>query len=147
MIEFKETFESHFSEIELRSHELKAVSSDPNAIQRLVNVAFYGVSSTLFVEGKILAIFGYYELWPGVINIWIFPSKYIYDHKLSYLKLARRYIKHLVRNVQFHRLQTITIADETHDKWMWFLGFLKEGTLEKYSPDKVDYNQWAIIKR
>lgn len=101
--------------------------------------------ATIVRGSTIIAIMGFYELWPGTIEVWVLPSIHIPEYAKSYLRHVKRYINNIKKTFKPHRMQTMAINDELHDKWMGFLGFKKEGIIEKYSADKVDYAMWALI--
>lgn len=136
---------AHFDLLDLREQEHESFALDPQSgvnIESLINIS---ISSTMMYNGVVLAILGFYQLFPGVLNVWILPSTHIHDNTFRYLRSVRKYVESLKRDIPCHRIQSLAISDEMHDRWMSFLGFEKEGVLKKYSADKVDYTYWAII--
>lgn len=136
----------HFDILELRDHEANSMAVDPLSGSMAKNLIEVSICSTMMYQGKVLCILGFYELWPGVFNVWIFPSIYAAKHPVVFLRAARRYTQGILNDVPCHRLQSLAIADDLHRSWMTFLGFKKEGYLAKYTADKVDYEQWGIVK-
>lgn len=136
----------HFDLLELRHHEANSMAVDPLSGTAAKNLIEVSICSTMLYNGKIICILGFYTLWPGVVNVWIFPSIYAAQHPVPFLRAARKYTQAIHDDFPCHRLQTLAIADELHRNWMKFLGFKKEGFLAKYTADQIDYEQWAIVK-
>jgi hypothetical protein len=136
----------HFQYLDLRDSEIRSLAADPRSEEKIKALISASTYATLIVEDKIIAIIGYYELWPGVIEVWVFPSIHIPDHAVSYLRCAKRYTKSLWRDLPIHRMQTSAINDELHEKWLTFLGFEKEGIMKSYTADGQDYGLWSITK-
>lgn len=136
----------HFDLLELRSHEVDSMACDPLSGMAAKQLIDYSICSTMLYKGQIICLLGFYQLWPGVINVWIFPSIYAAQHPIVFLRAARKYTKAIFNDFPCHRLQSLAVADKLHNDWMTFLGFKKEGYLEKYTADMVDYEQWAIVK-
>jgi hypothetical protein len=137
----------HFDLLELRDHEANTMACDPLSGVAAKQLIENSICSTMLYKGQILCILGFYQLWPGVLNVWIFPSIYAAQHPMVFLRAAKKYTKGIADDIPCHRLQTLAIDDKLHSDWMTFLGFKKEGVLEKYTPDMVDYCQWAIVKK
>jgi hypothetical protein len=136
----------HMDLLELRDHEANTMACDPLSGIAAKNIIEQSICSTMLYDGKIICILGFYNLFPGVINVWIFPSIYAAKHPIAFLRAAKKYTTAIFNDFPCHRLQSLAIADNLHRAWMSFLGFKKEGILKKYTADMVDYEQWAIVK-
>lgn len=136
----------HFDLLELREAERVTMSHDPLSGLHVKNMIEVSIATCMMHQGKMLCIMGFYEHWPGVYNVWILPSVYAVEHKLVFLRAAKRYVKRLWNDLQCHRLQSNAIQDKLHNDWMAFLGFKLEGTLVNYTPDMISYDMWAITK-
>lgn len=136
----------HFDLLEPRDHEANSMAVDPLSGAAAKNLIEASICSTMLYNGKILCILGFYQLWPGVLNVWIFPSVYAARHPIVFLRAARRYVSGILADIPCHRIQTLSIADKLHNDWMTFLGFKKEGYLAGYTADRVSYEMWSIIK-
>ncbi len=134
----------HFDLLEFREEE--AVLVDQFGLDKAKAMLSIGVSNTLIHDGKVLAIVGAYTLWPGVLEVWVVPSRYVTQYSLTYLKSIKKYVKTLQDGFQPHRMQTQSLNNELHDRWMGFLGFTKEGIMRKFGTDKQDYALWSIVK-
>jgi hypothetical protein len=137
---------AHFDLLELRDQERISMEFDPQSGLKAKQLIDISIASTMIYQGTILCILGYYEIWPGVLNVWIFPSIYVVDHATVYLRTVKKYIDALFEMEHIHRIQSNAISDALHADWMRFLGFENEGKLRKYTADKVNYNCWAMIK-
>lgn len=135
----------HFDLLEMRHIEDRLIDS-VFGVEKAKALLGMSIANTLMLDGRIIAIVGFYELWPGVYELWALPSKYIYECSTSYVRHMRGYVKCIFDNFGAHRLQTSSLSDPIHDRWMGCLGFECEGTLRKYGPDMVDYKQWSLIK-
>lgn len=136
---------AHLDLFEMRHSELTRLDADPKSLEKMVALANFGVGGTMFHDGRVLAIIGYFELWPGVMEVWAFPSVYVEQYAMIYLRTVKRYVNQILETHSVHRLQTTSLADDVHDRWMMFLGFTCEGTMVKHSVDKRDYRMWARI--
>ena len=131
--------------MDLRLSERERLDADPNAYFKIRALAQYGSSGVLMHEGMILAVFGYVELWPGAYEVWAFPSVHVETYPMIYLRTMKRYIRMLEKSHKPHRLQTSSMKDELHDRWMRFLGFECETPdgMKNYSVLKQTFNLWA----
>lgn len=135
----------HLELLDFRDQELNTFQLDESAFQKCKALIDISMAGTLVKDGIVLAVFGYYELWPGVFEIWSFPSKHVVKHPVTYLKTLKQYLKQIITSFAPHRVQSTAINDDLHDNWMGFLGFEKCGILRKYTADKVDYAMWQLI--
>lgn len=97
-----------------------------------------GDALTLVIDGRVIACFGYFLVFPGVVEVWLIPSIHIDKYSLTFVRIVRRYLDQTAALFQWHRIQTVTEMDGRHRKWMKVLGFKEEGILEKYFNHK-DY--------
>lgn len=137
----------YFDLLELRDNERADLERDPASIDKALSLIGISNSCTLLYNGVVLAIMGYYELWPGVIEVWVLPSKHIPKYARPYLRIVKRYINGISEHCNAHRLQTSAISDALHDRWMSYLGFESEGVMRKYTATGTDYTMWARLKK
>lgn len=138
--------EDHLDLLELRKDEHASFACDDLAKDHIKGLIGYSSCGTAVYKGKIIAIFGFFQIWPGVLEVWILPSIYVQEHPIPFLRAAKQYIKGLIRDYNPHRVQSCSIDNMLHEGWMRFTGFEKEGTLRQYTANKVDYCQWAIVR-
>lgn len=113
----------HLSAMEMRPSELRRLEADPLAGNKMASLAEYGRGGTMFHDGKIIGIIGYYELFPRVYEVWAFPSIHVEQYAMVYLKTTKRYLQAIEADFKPIRVQTAAFADELHTNWMKFLGF------------------------
>ena len=136
----------HLEVFNMRESDAKRLAMDPRTADKMIALANMHTGGTLFYDGRIVGIFGYYEMWPGVIELWAFPSVYAKRYAMIYLRSVKRYLNGIVESFKPHRVQTCALADELHDEWMKFLGLECEiDILRQYSADKQDYRMWSKI--
>ena len=135
----------HFDLIDLRPSEQSRMKADPKMAEKLSALSTHGYGGTMLYDGRVIAIFGYIMLWPGVIEVWSFPSIHVKQYSMQYLRTLKRYLDSLSEIHDIHRLQSTAISDDTHDRWMKFLGFTCEGLLRQFSADKVDHKIWGQL--
>ncbi len=134
----------HFDLLEFRAEEAELI--DQFGIDKAKAMLSIGVSNTLTHDGRILAIVGAYTLWSGVLEVWVVPSHYVTQYPFVYLKYVKKYVQTLLNGYQPHRMQTQSLNNALHDRWMDFLGFTKEGIMKQFGADKQDYALWSIVK-
>lgn len=136
---------SHLQLIEMRDIERVQIAADPKSSQKFEALDASHQGGTLFHDGRIVAFIGFFEMWPGVFEVWAWPSVYVEQYATIYLRTVKRFVGDIEKTFNPHRLQTTALADDTHDKWMEFLGFQHEGYLKQYSIDRRDYRIWARV--
>lgn len=133
----------HIPLLEFRDEELEQYELDPAMALKLERLAASGTGGTVVYDGRILGFIGYWEMWPGVIEVWAFPSKYVKQYAKVYLRTVKRYVAEIEKNFSPHRLQSTALADTLHDQWMTFLGFSCDGNLPQYTANKRDHRLWS----
>ena len=126
--------------INLREQEARSLNR-----HWLVQMSKLGGTMTILADGIIIAILGYFEKWPGVIQVYVVPSIYVRQHPKHFLKTVKLYLDRLANDFGYHRMQTESLSDDSTDKWMHILGFTCEGLLSQFSSTKEDYKMWARV--
>jgi len=135
----------HIDLIVFRPEEERLIEGIPSAIAGMKYMIEEGVCATAIDDGRVIAVFGFSEITPGVYEIWIIPSMFIFNHKIAYLKAARKNVQMLKDTLPWARLQSTSIDDDLHDSWMRFLGFTK-GPQVCYDNVIDTYRNWYIEK-
>lgn len=152
MIEFVPFIPEHLDAIRLREEFEARVSvlSSKQGAEMFQNLAQNGCALTIIGNDRaILAVCVWFVASPGIIDIGMFASEDIYSQSCSYLRFARRKFREFLgtlRDSSVRRIQTMSYCDETHDRWMRWLGFDLEGTLKKYSHNGADMRVWSITE-
>lgn len=135
----------HLELIQMRVLETESIFHG-DAYDRMDKAAKESVQAGTFLyDGRVLFCAGFSQLWPGVLEIWMIPSVHIKSAPFLVAKTVKRYIDAIARDFKAHRIQTTTYADAAHTRWMEFLGFKCEGTLEKYTHDKKSMLVFARV--
>lgn len=129
----------HLDLFEMRHHEQLNM---PNINLELI--AEYAVADALIDKnGDVMAVIGFFKCWDGVAEVFVIPSKYVDQCKTAFVRHVKRELDRIILENGFHRVHTYSLADDVTDRWMEFLGFVKEGTMKQYTKNKDDYNMWA----
>lgn len=136
----------HLDCLDLRQQEIDAFGSEEAYKENVAILATRGVGTTLISDGRILAIIGYYEMWPGVFTVFVMPSKYLPDYRMVFARTVKRLLASIEVMHKPHRIQTECTADELHDSWMRYLGFTMEcERMRKFTRAKADCRLWARV--
>jgi len=110
---------------------------------RIEALSEIGESWTVVIDDEILFCAGYYELWSGVAECWILPSKNVRALVGTFVHIINSFFREKIEKTNIHRLQTVAKNDSLHARWMEYLKFKNEGTMKRYSHDKQDYCMYA----
>lgn len=135
----------HIEVMDIRDYELNTSFSLENVQAGLKVFENSRKAGTIICEGKVIAIMGVQDLWPGVCELWVIPSKYLHDYALPFARTIRKAMSSGILN-SYRRVQIQALDDELHNRWLRFLKFEKEGTLRKYDTLGNDMNMWARIQ-
>jgi len=136
----------HLEVMEIRDYEKQTVCERPEFKRAMAIWETSRIAGTIVYDGRILAIMGSLDLWPGVCELFVLPSKYLSQYPIPFA----RCIKHAIYNSgmfdNYGRVQIQAADDKLHNRWLKFLNFEKEGTLRKYGLAGEDINMWARVK-
>jgi len=130
-------------------HFLKVSS---NSVEMLMNdklsadIHAYFPATTLLNDGVPIACWGVHEIWKGVGEVWAAIDKDILTIAPREFVIGTAGVFNEML-VHFHRLQCFVRADiEQANNFVKHYGFVEEGVLRQYSPDKEDYIMYARLK-
>ena len=135
----------HIEIMDIREYELNTTFQLANIQAGLKIFEQNKMAGTIIYAGRVIAIMGLQELWPGVCELWVIPSKYLPEYALPFARTIRKAIASGILN-NYHRVQIQAKDDELHNRWLKFLRFEKEGTLRTYDKFQNDYIVWARVK-
>lgn len=135
----------HLEVMDIRDYELQTTFQLQNVQAGLKILEQSKTAGTIFYDGRVIAIMGLQELWPGVCELWVFPSKYLKAYAIPFARTIRKAITSGILS-GYHRVQIQALDDDLHNRWIKFLGFEKEGTLRRYDKFGNDYNMWSRVK-
>lgn len=122
----------HLQVMEIRQLEWEDGLCLPDAAKKVEAMADNSVQAFTFIhDGRVLACAGFLITFPGIIQGWIIPSKYIHTAPVSFARKIKRYVESLAKTFKCHRFETSSYDDDFHHTWMTWLGFEKEGTLRQ----------------
>lgn len=137
LITFKK---EHIDCMVMREHEkLLNITLEELKVLEETSIAVTGID-----DGRIIACGGVIVNRFGSGDIWLIPSIYCKDYSMMFLRNVKKWLIQVQKDLGLSRLQTHTIDDELHAKWMMFLEFEKEGVMRK-SFNGLDYAMWGKL--
>lgn len=137
----------HLRLFQPRAQDAEGIFSIPGFFER---AEMYQTASkeagTFLHAGRILFCAGHIELWPGVAQVWMFPSVYVPEQPMDFCKTLKYYIDQIIHDHDYHRVETTSPEDDFHTRWMEWLGFEKEGVMRQYSNTRTDYGMYARVQ-
>lgn len=127
-----------WNNIDLRQWERDNVNKES-----VFAVSTYGILFTVFGDGEIIALMGFYEKWKGVFEVLIFPSNNTPKHPAYYVRKVRSLLDTIAKSHGMRRQQAYARACDEDDKWMKVLGFKCEGTLKEFTARREDCRMWV----
>ena len=101
--------------------------------------------ATHMIDGRIIYIAGYFQVLPGVLEVFMHPSIYLKDHKFAVIRYVRWWLDHMAREHKARRIQTWGMTNPESDKWLRSLGFVEEGVLNSYLLDGSPVKIWGKL--
>lgn len=136
----------HFFKLKLNSFDKANIEEHGDTDAMISELMSKGHSFSFIKENKIIALFGFYELWKGTIELWLIPSQEIQRHKFAGHKASLRFFTFLAQKFHAKRLQfAVCCSNMLADNWANRCYFQKEGVMRKYSPDGFDYFLYSRI--
>ena len=136
----------HDKLIDMNGFDRRIRSNFPDFEQTFLQYASAGAAYTGIGDGKIYAMFGAYEFWPGCSEAWLIPSKDIDRKTVSFHRAALKFFDLYCEKTQTKRLQaTVHSQNVRAVEWARRCYFTHEGTLRQYGPDHGDYEMFARI--
>jgi len=136
---------AHVDCMDIREYENNTVAKWPNFQQALTEWENKNIAGTILADGRVIAVFGFIEMWPGVCEVFVLPSKYLHQYSIGFAKCVKRALNSGIFET-YHRIQIQAMDDDLHNRWLKFLGFELEGVFKKYDAQGNDYKMWARVK-
>lgn len=107
-----------------------------------------GPALTGVLDETILGCAGLILPWPGMALAWMVLSENIGGHGLWMTRMVRRFLDDAVRSFRLHRLEAMTLADNTkNQRWIEALGFTREnGKARQYTPGRQDMIRYERVE-
>jgi hypothetical protein len=104
------------------------------------------IAFSLMHDGKILAIGGIYDLWPGVGEAFSIMSDTAFNYSKSLYQHFKINLDFGVNYKKYTRVQSIVkVGFDAGVRFIEHLGFEREGRMEKWGPDGSDYYMYKRI--
>lgn len=132
---------SDLVDIDMREHERETINIDNLMFQMCLPNSQCG---TMFAnDGTIICLVGICELWNGVFQVFVIPSRDMRKYGVGVVRQVRRLLDSIQISHKAHRMQSWSLDDTQTNKWMETLGFTCEGKMLYFTNNKHDYNMWA----
>lgn len=95
------------------------------------------------LDGRILYIGGYLSAAPGVVEAFIYPSKFALEKPKTYYAEAKFWVANL--KAQHRRVQCWGNDTEVSRRWLEHLGFVYEGCLRNYTVNGSSMLVWGLV--
>ena len=135
----------HIECMEIREYEQNTTMKLPQLQVAFQSWEQSNAAGTIIHDGRVLAIMVYWELWPGVCELYVLPSIYTEKYPLDFSKTIKRLLDSGIFS-SYRSLQIQAPDDDLHNRWVKFLKFDKEGTFKKYDQLGNDLNMWARVQ-
>ena len=107
--------------------------------ENLLRVQHTGLCFSAFDGQKIYAMFGLWQLWPGVCECFLIPSADIGKKVHRFHRGSLLFFNHAVNKMDIKRLQIVVSSDNVLAvEWAERCYFIKEGLMKNWSPQLVD---------
>ena len=131
---------NHYYSIELKGYELDYIRTIPNYDQYINENATPGLTWTVIIRGKVVAIFGLRFQWDRVAELWMLPGVGIENDPISVTRGARKILDNVIQEYDIMRLQiAVRVQNVTAYKFAKALYFEQEALMRCYGPELADY--------
>lgn len=129
----------HIEIMDVREHEKRLLETfgDLSALEG--DFSFTGT-----YKGVVVSCGGLIYMNDCSASLWQIPSVYVDDVSFVYAKTVKNWIESLASEQGIKRMETVTLTDKLHERWMKFLGFEIEGLKRKAFFDN-DYLMWGRL--
>ncbi len=116
----------------------------------IANILKQGISKTILDDNKkVLAVISVMIYHPGVAGVHIIPDIDAHDSKkVPFIKAIismRGKLEDIAREYKLRRIETLTVDDDKHNRWMQYLGFVADGVKQMYGVNGEDFIMWSRI--
>jgi len=112
--------------------------------ERAEQYAKSGPSITMIEDGTILAVGGVVKFWEGVGEAWMMISPEGRKKGLSLFRHMNGLLDYCFTEHKFHRIQaSILFSHKEAHRCVMRLGFIPEGMMVRYGPNKENYVRYA----
>lgn len=136
----------HIHDMELSDLDQRTVMAYDNFDEIVTAYANNFYAFSVFLDGKPVAAYLLFNLWPGNWEVTVFKDKnFANENIVTFTRCSRRMIEHISKLDNVRRLQITVRNDNPYAlRWAELIGFSHEAFLEAYAPDGCDAH---IFKR
>jgi RimJ/RimL family protein N-acetyltransferase len=138
---FRSPFKAeHLEYMRVQKGEPEEIAGIPGVSSTLCSL---GAKSIIAEDGTVLGIIGLVPTLPGACEVFILASEDQGAHSIGF---ARGVLKELLEiKPKYRRIQAVTSIDNlTHQRFIEWLGFVREGVLKKYGLKGNDMVMWGL---
>lgn len=129
----------HLDCMDIRAHEQDILTAG-----MLECAAASAEAHTVIHDGRVVACFGALLMDDGKAELWQIPSVYVEQYIVKYARYTREWLEKIQKQYNIRRMDTVSLDDRLHKRWMQFLGFEQEGLKRKYY-NEHDYIMWGKL--
>ncbi len=116
----------------------------------LASIFENGITKTVLDdERKPIAIVSLLVIHKGVACVQIVPSMEAHKAKkksfISAIIKLREELECAAREHNLRRVETLTIDDNKHNRWMEYMGFVCDGIKQSYGPNGENFGMWSRL--
>jgi hypothetical protein len=146
MIKAVQFLPEHMVNIEKEDQDSKVLEFIGNIDHRAEMYARLGPAISLFDGDTVLAVGGAIEFWNGSGEAWMMVSPDGRKKKLALYKTMHSFLDDCFSSGKFHRLQAcILFSHKEAQKCAMRLGFIPEGMMIHYGPNKENYIRFVRV--
>lgn len=122
------------------------LSMGPEPDQFLENLSVRKFSFAVLEDGEPIGCGGIIPLWTGVGEAWTNLSQKLLKRPIFISKLVKQKLYELQEKGRFHRIQCGVLYNfQTGCNWARWLGFICEGPMYMYCPNKLNYKRFVLL--
>lgn len=127
----------HIDCMDVRDHEKRFNVEGLKALEG--KVSFTGI-----IDGRIISCGGLVMYSETGAELWQIPSIYVKQYAGQYARHIKKWLAEISADLGLKRMETISLDDPLHNRWMTFLGFEKEGVKKQFL-NGADYAVWGKL--
>jgi len=144
MIEIVPFKPEHMTSIEKADIDAEILAFLGSLDKRAEQYAAEGPATTMLMDGVVLAVGGVIQFWPGVGEAWMMVAPEGRKKGLSLYKYMDQFLQKCFREYSFHRIQaSVLVGHQEAHKCIMRLGFIPEGMMIHYGPNKENYVRYV----
>ena len=116
----------------------------------LSNILVRGISRSILTDdGDVLAVISVLEIHKTTATVYIVPSEDAHGlFRTAFIKgvfSLRKELDFIMFAHGYRRLETLTVDEPKHNRWMQYLGFAADGVKRCYGLNGEDFIMWSKL--